>query len=105
GWIMTFGADFAVTSTGDDAGPVTVKIGSNFAPTCVCCNLSNVAGPNQSTTPDNELTADDIIVFLGWYFAGDNRANVAGPNQSTTPDNELTADDIIVFLGRYFAGC
>jgi hypothetical protein len=105
GWVMTFGTGFAVSSTGDDSGPVTVKIGSNFAPSCICCNASNVAGPNQSTTPDNELTADDIIVFLGWYFANDPRANVAGPNQSTTPDNELTADDIIVFLGRYFTGC
>jgi uncharacterized membrane protein len=70
-----------------------------------CPNLSDVAGPNQSTTPDNQLTADDIIVFLGWYFASDTRADVAGANQSPTPDGEFTADDIIVFLGRYFAGC
>lgn len=69
------------------------------------CGLSDVAGPNQSTGADGALTADDIIVFLGWYFASDARANVAGPNQSTDPDNVLTADDIIVFLSRYFAGC
>jgi hypothetical protein len=101
GWDVTPDA----TSTG--LGDRVIAVRTNFAApvTCVCCNLSNVAGPNQSTTPDNELTADDIIVFLGWYFANDNRANVAGPNQSTTPDNELTADDIIVFLGRYFTGC
>jgi hypothetical protein len=69
------------------------------------CTLSDVAGPNQSEGPDLELTADDIIVFLGWYFAGDFRADVAGANQSTQPDFEFTADDIIVFLGRYFQGC
>jgi uncharacterized membrane protein len=69
------------------------------------CTLSDVAGANQSVGPSGDLTADDIIVFLGWYFAQDARANVAGPDQSTTPDNQLTADDIIVFLGRYFAGC
>ena len=73
--------------------------------TNACPNPSNVAGANQSTTPDDALTADDIIVFLGWYFANDSRADVAGPNQSTTPDSALTADDIIVFLGRYFSGC
>jgi formylglycine-generating enzyme len=66
---------------------------------------ADIAGTNQATIPDGELTADDIIVFLAWYFANDLRANVAGPNQSTVPDGELTADDIIVFLGAYFAGC
>jgi hypothetical protein len=69
------------------------------------CGPSDVAGPNQSVGADGVLTADDIIVFLGWYFANDGRANIAGPNQSTTPDNVLSADDIIVFLSRYFAGC
>jgi hypothetical protein len=100
---------FAVTPDGlrTSVGDRVFAIRTNFAApvACVCCNLSNVAGPNQSTTPDDALTADDIIVYLGWYFAGDNRANVAGPNQSTTPDSALTADDIIVFLGWYFAGC
>jgi hypothetical protein len=69
------------------------------------CTPSDVAGPNQAVGPDGVLTADDIIVFLGWYFAGDIRADVAGPNQATTPDGGFTADDIIVFLGRYFQGC
>ncbi|MCU0688916.1 MAG: hypothetical protein MUE97_04145 [Phycisphaerales bacterium] len=69
------------------------------------CTLSDVAGPNQSLGLDGTLTADDIIVFLGWYFANDTRADVAGANQSTTPDAQFTADDIIVFLGRYFQGC
>ena len=69
------------------------------------CGQSDVAGANQSVGPDGALTADDIIVFLGWYFAADTRADVAGANQSTTPDSAFTADDIIVFLGRYFSGC
>jgi hypothetical protein len=69
------------------------------------CSASDVAGANQSVGVDGLLTADDIIVFLGWYFANDLRADVAGPNQSPTPDGVLTADDIIVFLGRYFTGC
>jgi hypothetical protein len=69
------------------------------------CGLSDVAGPGQSIGSDNALTADDIIVFLNWFFASDARADVAGPGQSTTPDRQFTADDIIVFLNRFFAGC
>ncbi len=69
------------------------------------CTLSDVAGPGQAVGPDGQLTADDIIVYLNWFFAGDTRADVAGPGQSTTPDAQFTADDIIVFLNRFFAGC
>ncbi|MFO0490822.1 MAG: GC-type dockerin domain-anchored protein, partial [bacterium] len=69
------------------------------------CNPADVAGPGQSIGPDNALTADDIIVFLNWFFASDDRADVAGPGQSTTPDRQFTADDIIVFLNRFFVGC
>ena len=65
--------------------------------------LADIGGANQSPWPDGQRTADDIIVYLGWFFAGDTRANIAGPDQSTVPDANLTADDIIVFLGRYFA--
>jgi len=80
----------------------TLQLDINFlTPEC----LADVAGPDQSVGPDGVLTADDIIVFLGWFFASDERANIAGPDQSTTPDTSFTADDIIVFLGRYFAGC
>jgi hypothetical protein len=67
--------------------------------------LSDIAGPGQSIGSDNTLTADDIIVFLNWFFAGNTGADVAGPGQSTVPDRQFTADDIIVFLNRFFAGC
>jgi hypothetical protein len=68
------------------------------------CN-ADVAGAGQSVGPDGDLTADDIIVFLNYFFAGNLRADVAGPGQSTTVDGALTADDIIVFLNGFFAGC
>jgi hypothetical protein len=85
-----------------------------------CNSRANFAGPNQSSTPDAALTADDIIVFLGHYFSGatgapiagnpaspTNRlADISGANQNASqPDGQLTADDIIVFLGFYFQGC
>jgi uncharacterized membrane protein len=69
------------------------------------CSRQDIASGNQGSLPDGSLTADDIIVYLSWYFAQDPRADIAGNNQSTTPDGQLTADDIIVFLGGYFAGC
>jgi probable HAF family extracellular repeat protein len=70
------------------------------------CGLSDVAGPGQAVGSDGALTADDIIVFLNRFFAGDLTSDVSGPGQNTTAiDGELTADDIIVFLNRFFAGC
>jgi len=76
-----------------------------LAYTATPCGLSDIAGPGQSIGADGQLTADDIIVYLNWFFASDLRADVAGPGQSTTPDGQFTADDIIVFLNRFFAGC
>lgn len=68
--------------------------------------LADVAGSNQSVGGDGNLTADDVIVFLGAFFGGDLwGADVAGANQATLPDGVLTADDIIVYLGGFFAGC
>jgi hypothetical protein len=71
----------------------------------VPCGPSDIAGPGQSFGFDGELTADDIIVYLNAFFAGDPIGDVAGPGQSPNPDMQFTADDIIVFLNRFFAGC
>jgi hypothetical protein len=70
-----------------------------------CLNLSDVSGPGQQLDCDGDLTADDFIVFINWFFAGDARADVAGQGQSPTPDGQFTADDIILFINRFFAGC
>jgi hypothetical protein len=107
-WFLGIGVDalgldnFRATNPGTVSQPVTLNIRRN---TPLRCGPSDVAGANQSVGADGALTADDIIVFLGWYFANDIRADVAGANQSATPDGQLTADDIIVFLGQYFGGC
>jgi hypothetical protein len=69
------------------------------------CTASDVAGPGPSVGPDNELTADDIILFIGWFTGGDLRADVAGPGPSAGSDGELTADDIILFINRFTTGC
>ena len=88
----------------DDCHLVVSNATTLTARTCGC-GLSDIAGPGQSIGSDNTLTADDIIVFLNWFFAGNTGADVAGPGQSTSPDGQFTADDIIVFLNRFFAGC
>ncbi|MCU0688204.1 MAG: hypothetical protein MUE97_00450 [Phycisphaerales bacterium] len=98
------GRTLLTTATLTPTGPTQFVLINDLA-TRPQCTPSDVAGPNQSIGADGQLTADDIIVFLGWYFADDARADIAGANQSTTPDGQRTADDIIVFLGRYFAGC
>ena len=90
---------------------VTLGVGESFVAETFMrldlgpCNASDVAGPGQDPNYDRQLTADDIIVFLNWFFASDLRADVAGPGQSTVPDSQFTADDIIVFLNRFFVGC
>ncbi|MFN7376093.1 MAG: hypothetical protein ACK54T_06910 [bacterium] len=41
-----------------------------FFPDAVKACEIDIAGPGQTTTPDNQFTADDIIVFLNGFFAG-----------------------------------
>ncbi|MCE2925408.1 MAG: hypothetical protein LW822_08150 [Phycisphaeraceae bacterium] len=65
----------------------------------------DIAGPGQRVGGDGSKTADDLIVYLNWFFARNALADVAGPGQSSTPDGQFTADDLIVFLSGFFAQC
>jgi hypothetical protein len=69
------------------------------------CGPADIAGAGQAVGADGQLTADDIIVFIGWFFAADVRADIATSGQTPTPDGQFTADDIILFINRFFAGC
>jgi hypothetical protein len=55
-------------------GGFITSVGGNVSMTISCtsspCGPSDIAGPNQSIGADGQLTADDIIVFLGRYFQG-----------------------------------
>jgi hypothetical protein len=88
----------------DAEATMRVNIRTNI-PSVVACGPSDIAGAGQVVGADGQLTADDIIVFIGWFFGADTRADVAGPGQDPAPDGQFTADDIIVFIGRFFAGC
>lgn len=70
------------------------------------CNDADVAGLGGSTTPDGQLTADDVIAFLDAFFVGNlSVADIASLGGGDSPDGQLTADDVIGFLGAFFAGC
>jgi hypothetical protein len=84
-------------------GTATLTGSSTLPSSGPSTTIADVASANQVRLADAQRTADDIIVFLGAYFAADALADVAGANQSLTPDGQFTADDIIVFLGAYFA--
>jgi hypothetical protein len=61
----------------------------------------DVAGSGPVLGRDGELTADDIIVFIGWFTGADSRADVASAGPVFGGDGQLTADDIILFISWY----
>lgn len=54
---------------------------------------------------DGRVTADDLIAYLGRYFAGDLLADLTGPGGGSGPDGVLTADDMVLAVADFFAGC
>jgi hypothetical protein len=103
-WNCVFAPSFVVTSEGEGAGNVLLKVASNFAPTITPCGPSDIAGPGPVAGADGELTADDIIFFIT-AFTNANLAvaDIAGPGPTPGADGELTADDIILFVNRFTA--
>jgi hypothetical protein len=99
--------DYTVSYTYTTGGPISQNrvISSNVLLLRVQCSPADVAGAGQSIGPDNELTADDWIVFVNWARAGDMRADIAGPGQSSTRDGIISADDYIRFNNLFLAGC
>ncbi len=91
-----------LTGSTPGTGPVRINVRTNMPK---ACGLSDIASPGEVVGPNGELTADDIIVFIGWFFASDVRADVASSGLVPVADGQFTADDIIVFINRFFAGC
>jgi len=69
------------------------------------CGWADISGPGQSDGPDGELTADDLIVMVNRFTAGEARADIAGPGPSAIPDGEFTADDLLAFITAFTTGC
>ena len=72
----------------------------------VACNGADVATLGGAPVPDGQLTADDIIVYLGAFFAGNlSIADLTGLGGAGGPDGQISTDDLIEFLDLFFAGC
>ena len=68
--------------------------------------VADVAGLGGAAGADGQLTADDIVFYLGAFFAADlSVADIAGLGGATGADGQLTPDDLIAFLGSFFGGC
>ena len=65
-------------------------------------SIADIAGPGGQRLPDGLHTADDLIVYLALFFAGDLSADLVGLGGVATRDFVLTADDLIAFLGAFF---
>lgn len=97
-------ATAAGTLTG---GPFTIAGGfwAGISPVAKC-NDADVAGLGGSIGYDGRLTADDVIVFLAAFFAGDySIADLAQLGGAPGADGRLTADDVILFLSIFFSPC
>lgn len=82
--------------------------GAQPASLSVVVNLcvADVGGLGGTSEPDGQLSADDIVVFLRGFFAGDaSIADVAQVGGTIGKDGQLTADDVIAFLGAFIGGC
>jgi hypothetical protein len=70
------------------------------------CGRADVAGLGGTRRGDGQITADDLVVFLGAFFASDLAiADIATLGGVAQPDGQLSADDLIAFLGAFFSGC
>ncbi|MBY0456183.1 MAG: hypothetical protein K2V38_02475, partial [Gemmataceae bacterium] len=82
---------------------------------CNLADITEIGGTTESQgSPDQQLTVDDIIVFINLF--GDatgcpgsgpcNRADVTGiGGPPVAPDGQLTVDDIIGFFNAFGDGC
>jgi hypothetical protein len=70
------------------------------------CNAADIATIGGALTPDGQLTADDIIAYIGAFFANNVAvADLVTVGGNPPPDGVVTADDLIYFLGKFFSPC
>jgi hypothetical protein len=56
-------------------------------------------------TPDEGVTIDDLLYYLGLFEAGESCADVDDGSGTNTQDGGVTIDDLIYFLTRFEEGC
>jgi hypothetical protein len=108
GYSLTWAANLyeGTDSTGIDNVWNQLRIEFFTSPNPFPCTIADVAGLGGTPGADGQLTADDVVVFIAAYFAGNTSvADVAVLGGAVGHDGQLTADDIVAFLGAFFTGC
>jgi hypothetical protein len=102
----TFGnTAWTVTTTSAHTGTIVVNLKLGI-PGPVRCNEADVAGLGGTVGPDNQISADDLIVFLAAYFAENIAiADIAGLGGTPGGDGQLSVDDLVFFLSKFFTPC
>jgi hypothetical protein len=66
--------------------------------------LADVASVGGTLGPDDQLTVDDVVVYLSLFFADSALADCAQLGGAFGSDGRVTTDDLIVFLSAFFTG-
>lgn len=81
-------------------------VGNAATLTVGCPNMADVAGLGGAAGCDGQLSVDDVVYYLGRFFAGDNTvADLVGLGGVAVPDGQTTVDDLVAFLAAFFTGC
>ena len=94
-WTTTLAAGDSVS------GKVYIGYNDSYHP----CT-ADIAGLGGTLGADGQITVDDLVMYLGRFFASDIAvADIAGFGGTPGPDGQITVDDLVIFLSRFFAGC
>lgn len=83
---------------------VQVSTHSQAAGTRVRC-AADLDDGSGTGTPDDAVTIDDLLYFLGRYEAGSVAADLDDGSGTGVHDGAVTIDDLLYFLGHYEGGC
>jgi hypothetical protein len=69
------------------------------------CGPGDIGGTGGVPTPDGQLSNDDFIVFIDFFFSHDARADRGGTGGVPLADGAWDNNDFVVFIDDFFAGC
>ncbi|MBX7106455.1 MAG: hypothetical protein K1X57_20425, partial [Gemmataceae bacterium] len=107
--------DSPTPGAGTFLGEAILRVAINPVLACNLADITGIGGTAEAPgSPDNQLTVDDIIVFVNLFSDGSgcpgaapcSRADVTGiGGPPATADGQLTVDDIIAFFNAFSDGC
>lgn len=70
------------------------------------CGPADVAGLGGVAGFDGQITVDDLVYFVGRFFAADvSVADLCGLGATGIPDGAVTVDDLVFFIAQFFSPC